>query len=75
MPGYDPISQVRVTEMDGPDGPQLLTQRWYQPQEVRMHLHYAGFRHVALGADFSASRIDRETSVFTVVGVKPVNGV
>lgn len=71
MPGYDPISQVRVTEMDAPQGPQLLTQRWFQPQEVLMHLHYAGFRNARLGADFDSSLPDRETSVFTVSATRP----
>lgn len=71
MPGYDPISQVRVTEMEGPKGPQLLTQRWFQPQEVLMHLHYAGFHHARLGADFTSSLPDRETSVFTVSATRP----
>lgn len=71
MPEYDPIAQVRVTEMDGDEGPQLLTQRWYQPQEIAMHLHYAGFEKLELCSDFTSAPLDRETSVFTVTGRRP----
>ena len=71
VPGYDPISQVKVTEMDSPGGVQLLTQRWYQPQEIRMYLHYAGFERVKLHSDFSTEKVHSETSVFTVSAQKP----
>jgi SAM-dependent methyltransferase len=71
VPGYDPISQVRMTEFDGPGGPQLLTQRWYHPQEIAMHLAYAGFRRVRLRADFTSEMIQTETSVFTVSAEVP----
>lgn len=65
---YDPISQVRVTEFDSPRGPQLLTQRWYHPQEIAMHLEYSGFSGIRLRADFTGASIQPETSVFTVSG-------
>lgn len=71
VPGYDPISQVRITEMDAPLGPQLLTQRWYQPQEVALYLDHFGFKSVALRSDFTSARIDRETNVFTVSARRP----
>lgn len=71
MPEYDALAGVRVTEMDGPNGPELLTQRWYQPAEISMHLHYAGFRKIRLTSDFTSSAIDGETSVYVVSGTKP----
>lgn len=71
MPEYDPLAGVRVTEMDGPDGPELLTQRWYQPAEISMHLHYAGFRKIRLSSDFTSAALDGETSVYVVSGTKP----
>ena len=71
VPSYDPLSQVRVTEIDAPSGVQLLTQRWYQPQEIMMHVHYAGFRHARLCSDFSSSPVDGETSIFTVSARRP----
>ncbi len=71
VPGYDPLSQVRVTQMEGPDGVQLLTQRWYQPQEVLMYLHYRGFVKAKLGSDFSSSAPEAETCVFTVSAERP----
>jgi SAM-dependent methyltransferase len=66
MAEYDPIAQVRVTEMDGPHGPELLTLRCFAPQEIAMHLHYAGCGKARLRSDFTADRIDRETMVYTV---------
>ncbi len=71
MPEYDPIAGVRVTEMDGPSGAQLLTQRWYQPQEVALHLHYAGFHRIRLTSDFTREAIDAETSVFVASAMRP----
>jgi SAM-dependent methyltransferase len=71
MTSYDPIAQVRVTEMDGPDGPELLTLRCFPPQEIAMHLDYAGFSDIKLRSDFTAARIDRETMVFTVSARRP----
>lgn len=71
VPGYDPLAQVRVTEVDGESGPQLLTQRWYQPQEICMHLHYAGFLRIRLGADFTFEKLQPETSIFVVSAQKP----
>lgn len=72
VPGYDPLAQVRVTEMEGRNGPELLTQRWFAPQEIAMHLHYAGFERIRLGADFTFSKIEPETSVFVVSARKPL---
>jgi len=71
LPGYDPIAQVQVTEMDGPDGPELLTLRWFGPQEIAMHLHYAGFRGIKLRGDYTGERISQETGVFTVSAQRP----
>lgn len=71
VPGYDPLAQVRVTEVDGESGPQLLTQRWYQPQEISLHLHYAGFSRIRLGADFTFEKLQPETSIFVVSAQKP----
>jgi SAM-dependent methyltransferase len=71
VPGYDPLAQVRVTEVDGESGPQLLTQRWYQPQEICLHLHYAGFERIRLGADFSFAKLQPESSIFVVSASKP----
>ncbi len=56
-PGYDPLAQIFVEERQGEGGSVLLTERWYQPQELLMHLHYAGFCEVVLGADFSRKPI------------------
>lgn len=71
VPGYDALAQVRVTEVDGESGPQLLTQRWYQPQEISMHLHYAGFERIRLGADFTFNKLEPDTSIFVVSARKP----
>lgn len=71
VPSYDPLSQVRVTEIDAPRGVQLLTQRWYQPQEIMMHVHYAGFRQARLCSDFSSHPVDGETSIFTISAKRP----
>lgn len=71
MPEYDPIAQVRVTEIDGPGGPKLLTQRWFQPQEIAMHVAYAGFDRIRLCSDFTSSPVDADTSIFTVSARKP----
>jgi SAM-dependent methyltransferase len=68
---YDPISQVRMMEFDGLEGTQLLTQRWYHPQEIAMHLAYTGFCRVRLRADFTSEMIQPETSVFTVSAEVP----
>jgi SAM-dependent methyltransferase len=72
LPGYDPIAQVQVTEMDGPGGPELLTLRWFGPQEIAMHLHHAGFRNIKLRSDFTRERISQETGVFTVSAQRPL---
>jgi SAM-dependent methyltransferase len=71
MAEYDAIAGVRVTEMDGPHGPELLTLRAYQPQETAMHLYYAGFRKIRLTSDFSSAPVDTESSVFVVTAIKP----
>lgn len=71
MLGYDPIAQVRVTMMDGPSGPQVLTQRLYFPQEVLMHLHYAGFRSCRLRSDYGSAPVTLETDIIGVIGRKP----
>jgi predicted SAM-dependent methyltransferase len=71
VPSYDSISQVRVTEIDAPKGVQLLTQRWYQPQEIMMHVYYAGFRNAKLCSDFGTGPVDGETSIFTVSARHP----
>lgn len=69
--GYDPLSQVCVTEMDGPAGPELLTQRWYQPEELRMHLAYAGFERPRFYGDFSSAPPDEDTDFLAVTARKP----
>lgn len=66
MTGYDPIAQVHVMEFGEPGGTELLTQRWFHPQEVCMHLHYAGFGRVRLGSDFTNDSITPETGVVCV---------
>jgi SAM-dependent methyltransferase len=71
MPEYDPLAQVRVTEVDGPSGPQLLTQRWFQPQEIAMHVAYAGFERIRLCSDFTSRPIDGDTSIFTISARRP----
>jgi SAM-dependent methyltransferase len=71
LSGYDAVAQVRVIEFDSPGGVQVLTQRWYTPQEIALHLHYAGFRQVQLRSDFSSQPIEAETSIFTVCATAP----
>lgn len=67
---YDPIAQVRITHMDGPAGAELLTLRLFQPEELAMHLRYAGFSSVRLFADFARRPLDDETDVVAVVAAK-----
>ena len=71
MPDYDPLAQVRVTKMYAGETSQLLTQRWYQPQEILMHLAYAGFVQGRLRADFGNEPIGPDTSVVCVFATKP----
>lgn len=71
MPGYDPVAQVRVMELAGRNGPELLTQRWFSPQELSMHLSYAGFTQIKITADFSNERISRDTSMMCIAAQKP----
>lgn len=72
VPGYDPIAQVRVCEMEGTQGPELLTQRWFHPQELLMHLHYCGYVRPRLSSDFGPAPPSVETSVVCVRASKPV---
>ena len=69
--GYDALSQVCVVEMDGAQGPELLTQRWYQPQELRMHLMFAGFEKVRFLADFTFNQPDEDTDFLVVEARRP----
>lgn len=69
---YDPIAQVRITHMDGPAGPELLTLRLFQPRELTMHLGYSGFSSVRLLGDFVRRTLDDETDVVAVVAKKPL---
>jgi SAM-dependent methyltransferase len=66
LDGYDPIAQVRVTHMDGPAGPELLSLRVFQLRELEMHLYYAGFEGIRLTADFTGRPVDQETDVVVV---------
>jgi len=59
--GYDALSQVCITEMDGPEGPELLTQRWYQPQEILMWLDYSGFEKARMYDDFTTRAPGEDT--------------
>ncbi len=65
--GYDAMSQVCLTEMDGPDGPELLTQRWYQPQELVAHLLYNGFEKPKFHGDFLQAAPGPDTDFLAVV--------
>lgn len=69
--GYDALSQVCVTEMDGEEGPELLTQRWYQPQELRMHLLCAGFERVRFFGDFRFQPPNEDTDFLVVEAQRP----
>lgn len=71
MPGYDGAAQVMVTEMDGARGPELLTLRLFQPQELRMHLDYAGFERVTLLGDFEQGALDGDSEVMVLSARKP----
>lgn len=74
--GYDVLSQVCVTEMDGPKGPELLTQRWYSVEELRMHLHYAGFAKPRFFGDFAETAPTADTDfVQVVVRSRPPRGL
>lgn len=70
--GYDALSQVCVAEMDGSEAPELLTQRWYQPEEVRMHLSYAGFSHVKFFGDFSKDPPTEDADFLAVTARRPL---
>lgn len=70
-PGYDATAQISVTEMDGAEGPELLTLRQFQPQELLMHLHYAGFDRARLFGDFQAGPLDSESDVLVLSARKP----
>lgn len=64
--GYDVISQVCVTTMEGPRGSELLTQRWYGPEELRMHLTFGGFHDVRMFGDFGRKKPDADTDFLAV---------
>lgn len=70
-PGYDAAAQVSVTEMDGAEGAELLTLRQFQPQELLMHLHYAGFERARLSGDFHGGPLDGESDVIVATAWKP----
>lgn len=70
--GYDACSQVCVMEMEGDHGVELLTQRWFQPQELRMHLSYAGFEKIKLYGDFTHQAPDQETDFLVLQAQNPV---
>jgi len=70
-PGYDATAQISVTEMDGAEGPELLTLRQFQPQELLMHLHYAGFERARLFGDFEEGPLDSESDVMVLSARKP----
>ena len=71
VPGYDPIAQVRVTTMGTEDAPQLLTQRWYFPQEMKMHLEEAGFRRIRILGDFGTAPPHRLTDTLCFIASRP----
>jgi len=71
MPGYDGAAQVMVAEMDGARGPELLTLRLFQPQELLMHVHYAGFAAAELWGDFQGSGLDGDSEVVVLSARKP----
>lgn len=73
--GYESLAQVCITEMDGPRGPELLTQRWYQPEEVRMHLSYGGFERVRFFGDFSREAPSEDTDFLAVTAVRAASKV
>jgi len=71
LPGYDGAAQVMVSEMDGAGGPELLTLRLFQPQELCMHLHYAGFERVRLYGDFEGGALEADSEVMVLSARKP----
>jgi len=71
MPGYDGTAQVMVTEMDGARGAELLTLRLFQPQELLMHMHYAGFEKAQLWGDFQEGGLDGDSEVVVLSARKP----
>lgn len=73
-PGYDVLSQICVTEMDGPRGSELLTQRWYSVEELRMHLHYAGFAKPRFFGDFERTGPTSDSDFVQIVVRSPDSG-
>lgn len=71
LPGYDPTAQVLVSEMDGSSGSDLLTLRLFQPQELLMHLHYAGFTSAAIFGDFHDGALDADSEVMVLSARRP----
>lgn len=70
--GYDSLAQVFVRMCPAKDGSSVvLTERWYQPQELFMHLEYAGFSDVNFASDFSGAPLSRETRNVCVVATSP----
>jgi 2-polyprenyl-3-methyl-5-hydroxy-6-metoxy-1,4-benzoquinol methylase len=71
LPGYDGAAQVLVSEMDGAHGTELLTLRLFQPQELLMHLHYAGFTDAALFGDFHGGALETDSEVMVACARSP----
>ena len=71
LPGYDGTAQILVSEMDGARGAELLTLRLFQPQELLMHLHYAGFERASLFGDFQGGPLESDSEVMVLSARKP----
>lgn len=71
LPGYDGTAQVLVSEMDGAAGTELLTLRLFQPQELLMHLHYAGFTEARLFGDFHGGPLETDSEVMVASARRP----
>jgi SAM-dependent methyltransferase len=71
LPGYDGTAQVLVSEMDGAAGSELLTLRLFQPQELLMHLHYAGFTAARLFGDFDGGKLESDSEVMVLSARRP----
>jgi SAM-dependent methyltransferase len=71
LPGYDPTAQVLVSEMDGTRGSVVLTLRLFQPQELLMHLHYAGFTSAELFGDFHGGALDADSELMVLCARRP----
>jgi len=71
LPGYDPTAQIQVSEMEAGSGSELLTLRLFQPQELLMHLHYAGFERAVLFGDFEGHPLETDSEVMVLVARRP----